>query len=91
MDEGLNQYLGIDIQLKPLVEQAQLEAAKALQRLAEGSRSDEPVIALARKLVLEAVQQIDSKEPEALDKVNKMIYGPSSLKDVVDATLKAQK
>ncbi len=91
MDEGLNQYLGIDIQLKPLVEQAQIETAKALQKLAEGGKDDDPVIALARKLVLEAVQQIESKGPEALDKVDKMIFGSSGLKDVVDATIKAQK
>lgn len=94
VDVGLNQYLGIDtsaLQLKPLVEMTQVETAKALQALAEGGKDDDPVTALARKAILEAVLKVESHGPGALEKVDKMIFGDNGLRDVVDATVKAQK
>ena len=87
VDKGLDQYLGIQTPLGPVVQQVQLVTAEILHQT--GGSLDK-VGKLALSAVLEAVKIAGQDAAAAVKTVDNMISGDVKLADLVVATAKAQ-
>lgn len=90
VDKGLNQYLGIQTPLGPIVQQVQLQTAEILHQTGLDQGNLDKVGKLALSAVLEAVKNAGQDAAAAVKTVDNMISGDSKLADLVVATAKAR-